>query len=114
MCPFPIEYTGQNAGSEVNDILEIRPGQVVTYVSCYCILGVRHYPDHYYTLQEKQEDRLNHRRGVFVCWTGQGKMALMSIRDKVPDPSQSKEISESDFLDPGSKSKSTDFQCGRR
>jgi hypothetical protein len=98
--------------SEEKDIFKIKPGQVVTYVSCHCILDVRHYPDYYCTLQGKQKDR-NRRLGVFVCWTGRRKMALMWIHDIIPDSSKSKKISEYNFFGPGAECESTDFQCGR-
>lgn len=114
MCPVAaIKYPSPKEVelSEDEGIFKIKPGQVVTYVSCHCILNFRHYLVHYCTLQGKGD--WNRRLGVFVCWTGRGKMALMWIRDAVPDPSKSKKILESNFLGPGASSESTDFQCGR-
>lgn len=53
MCPLSVKYPnleGANPGSkEIDHRLKIKPGQVITTVSCHCILDVRHYPDPWIT-----------------------------------------------------------------
>ena len=69
MCPLEIKYPDlekMNAISEEEDCLKTKPGQVVTFVSCHCILHVHHYPDPWITTHHRVKGG-NLATSEFLC-----------------------------------------------